>query len=154
MKIKIENKKEFFMQQALNLAKKSALDLEVPVGAVVVLKNKIIASGQNTKEFEKNALCHAEIKAICSACKFLGKWRLKECEIYVTLEPCPMCAGAIINSRISKVFFGASDPKSGCCGSITNLFDLPFNHLPQYEGQILENKCKSILKTFFKKLRS
>ena len=142
-----------YMKEALKEAKKAAEELEVPVGAVVVYKNEIIARGRNRREFSKNALFHAEIEAINNACKKLNSWRLIDCTLYVTLEPCPMCAGAIINSRISKVVYGAKDPKAGSCESVINLFSLPYNHKPKVTSGILKEECSGILSDFFKKLR-
>ena len=144
---------EDFMKEALLLAEDSAKEGEVPVGAVVVCDGKIVGTGRNRRETEKNALCHAEIEAINNACKNLGGWRLFKCDLYVTLEPCPMCAGAIINSRIKNVYFGASDYKNGACGSVVNLFNLDFNHKPNFESGILETECSEILTRFFKNLR-
>lgn len=143
----------FFMRQALILAKKAESDGEVPVGAVVVHNGKIIGCGCNKRESGKNALAHAEIIAINEACKAIGSWRLHECEMYVTLEPCPMCSGAIINSRLKRVIFGAYDDKAGACVSIMNMFEYPFNHRPQIIGGYLEAECKKILSDFFEKLR-
>lgn len=142
------------MKAAILLAKEAAEDDEVPVGAVIVKDGEIISTGRNRREKGKNALCHAEIEAINSACKILGGWRLWQCELFVTLEPCPMCSGAIINSRIKKVTFGAYDKKAGCCGSVTNLFDLPFNHKPEIIGGFMEEECAEILSKFFKNLRN
>lgn len=146
-------KHEDFMRKALLLAEESAKEGEVPVGAVVVCEGEIVGIGRNRRETEKNALCHAEIEAINNACKRLGGWRLFKCDLYVTLEPCPMCAGAIINSRIKNVYFGASDYKNGACGSVVNLFELDFNHKPNFEKGILESECSEILTSFFKALR-
>lgn len=143
-----------FMNEALRLAKEAAKEGEVPVGAVVTIGNKIIGRGRNRREKDKNALCHAEIEAINEACKRLGGWRLWECELYVTLEPCPMCAGAIINSRIKRVVFGAYDNKNGACGSVVNLFDADFSFKPRYIGGFMEKECADILTEFFKKLRN
>ena len=145
--------KEDFMKYALNLAKLSAEEGEVPVGAVVVCDGKIVGEGRNRRETVKNALHHAEIEAINNACETLGGWRLWKCDLYVTLEPCPMCAGAIINSRIKNVYFGAADQKNGAVVSKAQLFDVDFTHKPQFEGGILESECSEILTTFFKKLR-
>lgn len=142
-----------FMQIALQMAKEAYDDDEVPVGAVIVRDNTVIATGRNRREKEKNALLHAEIDAINNACKALGGWRLCNCEIYVTLEPCPMCAGAIINAHIPKVYFGAYDLKNGSCGTITNLFEMPYNFKPQCVGGIMADECSELLKSFFKKLR-
>ena len=143
-----------FMNEALRLAKEAAQEGEVPVGAVVTIGNKIIGRGRNRREKGKNALCHAEIEAINQACNRLGGWRLWECELYVTLEPCPMCAGAIINARIKNVVFGAYDKKNGACGSVVNLFDSDFSFRPLYFGGFMENECAEILKQFFKNIRS
>lgn len=141
------------MKYALNLAKLSAEESEVPVGAVVVCDGKIVGEGRNRRETVKNALHHAEIEAINNACETLGGWRLWKCDLYVTLEPCPMCAGAIINSRIKNVYFGAADQKNGAVVSKAQLFDVDFTHKPQFEGGILESECSDILTYFFKKLR-
>ena len=142
------------MREALALAHDAASEGEVPIGCVVVKDGVIVGRGRNRRETGKNALYHAEIMAIDDACKTLGGWRLFGCDLYVTLEPCPMCAGAIINSRIDHVFFGAYDPKAGSTGSLVNLFDLPYNHKPNVEGGVLEDECAAILKDFFKKLRT
>lgn len=144
---------EQFMSEALKEAEKSANELEVPVGAVIVLENKIISRGRNHRETHQNALSHAETEAIFEACKKLGSWRLLNCTLYVTLEPCPMCAGAIINSRISRVVYGAKDPKAGSCETVINLFDLPYNHRPKLTSGVLENECSATLKNFFRELR-
>ncbi|MBR2410903.1 MAG: tRNA adenosine(34) deaminase TadA [Clostridia bacterium] len=145
---------EDFMREALRLAKTASDMGEVPVGAVIVRNGEIIATGINRREICKNALCHAEIEAINKACEKLGGWRLPGCEMYVTLEPCPMCAGAIINSRIEKVYFGAYDKKAGSVRSLVRLFDLPYNHIPEVTGGILEEECAAVLSEFFKKLRN
>ena len=142
-----------FMREAIRLAAISAQEGEVPVGAVIVRDNSVIASGRNRRERGKNALYHAELEAIDNACKALGGWRLPRCELYVTLEPCPMCAGAIINARIEKVYFGAYDPKAGSIASVTALFDLPYNHKPETEGGVLETECAEQLSDFFRQLR-
>jgi tRNA(adenine34) deaminase len=144
---------EEYMRQALALARESAKEGEVPVGAVIVRNGEIIGRGRNRREGLKNALAHAEIEAINKACRRLGGWRLFDCDLYVTLEPCPMCAGAIINARISRVFYGAKDPKAGCCGTVVDLFSLPFNHRPACEGGILTQECAEELSGFFAKLR-
>ena len=143
-----------FMKEALKQAAIAEAEGEVPVGAVIVKDGQIISTGRNRREKQKNALCHAEIEAIGNACSTLGGWRLPGCTLYVTLEPCPMCAGAIINSRIERVVFGAYDNKNGCCGSVTDLFSFPFNHFPKSEGGVLEKECGDILSSFFKRLRS
>ncbi|MDL2324293.1 nucleoside deaminase [Ruminococcaceae bacterium OttesenSCG-928-A16] len=144
---------EQLMRQALAEAKLAGLEGEVPVGAVVVKDGEIIARAHNQREGGKNALCHAETMAIDAACKALGGWRLWQCELFVTLEPCPMCAGAIINSRIKRVVYGAADEKAGCCGTVVNLFALPFNHHPLVQGGLLEEECREELQTFFAALR-
>ena len=141
------------MKAALSLARESELEGEVPIGAVIVKDGEIIATGRNRREYGKNALYHAEIEAIDNACKALGGWRLWQCDLYVTLEPCPMCAGAIINSRIKAVYFGARDSKAGSFGSVIDFNTLPYNHKPTVTGGILEEECQSILSDFFKKLR-
>jgi len=143
-----------FMEKALRLAQMAADEGEVPVGAVVVHDGKIISEGRNRRETAKNALFHAEIEAINGACQALGGWRLSGCDLYVTLEPCPMCAGAVINSRIDRVIFGTFDKKAGSCGSVVNLFELSYNHKPEVMGGVCEEQCSLILKEFFKKLRS
>lgn len=142
-----------FMLAAYEMAKQAYDDGEVPVGAVIVRENVIVAKGRNRREKAKNALLHAEIEAIDNACKALGGWRLWNCELYVTLEPCPMCAGAIINAHIPKVYFGAYDFKNGSCGTITNLFEMPYNFKPECVGGIMADECSALLKDFFKKLR-
>lgn len=144
-----------FMKRALELAKLAAEEGEVPVGAVVVKKStgEIIGEGRNMREHKKNALAHAEIIAINQACKKLRDWRLPDCAIYVTLEPCPMCCGAIINSRIDEVYFGAYDFKAGSAESVQKIFCLPYNHKPNVYGGIMENECSLLLKDFFRELR-
>lgn len=143
------------MQMALNEAKKAYKKMEVPVGAIIVKKNKIISRSHNEKEIKNDPLGHAEIIAIRKASKKINHWRLNDCEIYVTLEPCAMCAGAILQSRIAKLYFGTKDYKSGAVVSITNLLDIKkFNHNVLYEYGIYENECSKILKTFFKELRN
>ena len=142
-----------FMKYALSLAKQSADEGEVPVGAIVVCDGEIVGEGRNRREIVKNALHHAEIEAINQACQRLGGWRLWKCDLYVTLEPCPMCAGAIINSRIKNVYFGAKDEKNGAVVSAAQLFDMNFTHKPQYEGGIMGEECAEILSKFFKDLR-
>lgn len=151
-----ENERDrMYMQRALELAKKAAMLGETPVGAVIVKNSadEIIAEGYNFRESSKNPLTHAEIIAINGAAKRLGGWRLIDCTLYCTLEPCPMCTGAIINSRIERVVFGAKDKKAGSCGSVVNLFSLPYNHSPKLTGGVLEEECAEILSVFFKELR-
>ena len=142
-----------FMKAALAEAKKAYLIDEVPVGAVIVYNNKIIARGYNTREKEQSVLGHAEINAIRKASKKIGSWRLEDCDMYVTLEPCSMCSGAIIQSRIKNLYYGASDPKTGACGSVLNLFENDFNHKVNVVGGIMEEPCSRIIKDFFKELR-
>lgn len=146
--------KERFMKEALKEAKKARDKLEVPVGAVIVKDGKIIARGYNQKETKKDTIKHAEIIAIEKASKKLDSWRLNDCEMYVTLEPCPMCAGAIINSRIRKIYIGTLDEKTGAAGSVLDLFsDYKFNHKVEVEKDIMQKECENILKDFFKFLR-
>ncbi len=141
------------MKAALALAREAFDDGEVPVGAVVVRKDEIVGKGRNRREKGKNALFHAEIEAINDACKTLGGWRLWECELYVTLEPCPMCAGAIVNARIPQVYFGAFDAKNGCCGSVANILELEYGYHPACEGGVMEAECAALMSEFFKRLR-
>lgn len=143
----------FYMNEALLLAREASADGEVPVGAVVVCDGKIVGRGRNRREKDKNALAHAEIEAINEACRTLGGWRLWKCDLYVTLEPCPMCTGAIINSRIKRLIYGAKDTKAGSCESVVNLFDLPYNHKPEVISGVLEEEASENLKIFFKNLR-
>ncbi|MBP3445803.1 MAG: tRNA adenosine(34) deaminase TadA [Clostridia bacterium] len=142
-----------FMKEALRLADEAALQGEVPVGAVITLGDRIVGRGRNRREKDKNALAHAELEAINEACRTLGGWRLWQCDMYVTLEPCPMCTGAIINSRIKRLVYGASDYKAGSCGSVVNLFDLPYNHKPEVTAGFMQEECAQKLTEFFKKLR-
>ena len=142
-----------FMDMALELAKEAAAEGEVPVGCVIVRKGEVVGKGRNRRETAKTALGHAEIEAISDACKNLGGWRLWECTLYVTLEPCPMCAGAIINARIPRVVFGASDDKCGACGSVCDLFSMNFNHHPTVEKGIREAESTALLTAFFQNLR-
>ena len=145
---------EKFMKIAFKEAVKAYKIDEVPVGAVIVLQNKIIVRAHNLRETKKNSLCHAEIIAINKACKKLNNFRLDNCELYVTLEPCAMCAGAIVQSRIKKVIYGAKDEKYGMAGTVSNVFDLKSNHKVEVEQGILAEECSSIIKEFFKKLRN
>ena len=142
-----------YMEQALALAREAAADGEVPVGCVIVREGQVVGRGRTRRETDKSALAHAEIQAIADACKNLGGWRLWECTLYVTLEPCPMCAGAIINARIPRVVFGASDEKCGACGSVCDLFSMDFNHHPQVCKGVLEQPCADLLTEFFQQLR-
>ena len=145
---------EKYMKEALKEAKKAYKKLEIPVGAIIVKNGEIIARAHNQKETKGDTTKHAEIIAIQKASKKIGAWRLLDCEMYVTLEPCPMCAGAIINSRIKKVYIGASDEKTGAVGSVLNLFtDYKFNHNVEFQKEILQPECEKLLKDFFKELR-
>ncbi len=141
------------MLRAIELAQQAALLDEVPVGAVVVRGGEIMGEGYNRRETGKSALAHAELEAIDAACRRLGRWRLSDCEIFVTLEPCPMCTGAIINSRLAKVTFGAYDLKSGSMGSVINLCDLPYNSKPEIVGGFMHEECAVPLSEFFAALR-
>ena len=145
---------EKFMAAALELAREAALDGEVPVGAVVVRNGEIVGRGRNRRETAHRATAHAEIEAIEDACRSLGGWRLHECELFVTLEPCPMCAGACINARLRRVVYGAGDPKAGACGGVCDLMREKWNHHPEVRGGVLESECAGVLKEFFKNLRT
>ena len=142
-----------FMLAALELAREAAADGEVPVGCVIVRRGEIVGRGRNRREKGRNALCHAELEAIHNACTNLGGWRLWECDLYVTLEPCPMCAGAIINARIPRVYYGARDEAMGACGGVTNLFMESFPARPALVGGILKEACQAVLTDFFRRLR-
>ena len=144
---------ETFMTMAMDLAAEAAAEGEVPVGCVITLGDRVVGRGRNRRERGKSALAHAELEAIAEACKLLGGWRLWQCTLYVTLEPCPMCAGAIINARIPRVVYGAADPKAGSCQSVVRLFDLPYNHKPQVECGVLGEACGAQLSAFFQALR-
>ncbi|HIR50901.1 MAG TPA: nucleoside deaminase [Candidatus Avoscillospira avicola] len=144
---------EAMMREAIALAEEAAAEGEVPVGCVITLGDRIVGRGRNRREVSKTALGHAELEAIAEACRTLGGWRLWQCTLYVTLEPCPMCAGAIINARIPRVVYGATDPKAGACQSVIDLFALPFNHRPQVEQGLLEAECAQLLRDFFRRLR-
>ena len=143
----------YFMDEALRLAAEAAEEGEVPVGCVIVRRGEIVGRGRNRRETKRTALGHAEIEAIHDACARLGGWRLWECTLYVTLEPCPMCAGAIVNARIPRVVFGASDAKCGACGSVCDLFSMDFNHHPEVEKGVREAESKELLTEFFQQLR-
>ena len=150
----MEENKEKFMKEALKEAKKAYEKLEIPVGAVIVKDGKIIARAHNLKESKQDTTKHAEILAIQKASKKLESWRLIDCDMYVTLEPCSMCAGALINARIRKLYIGTLDEKTGACGSVLNLFeDYKFNHKVEVEKGIMQKECEEILKNFFKDLR-
>ena len=141
------------MEVALELAREAKDAGEVPVGCVIARNGEIVGRGRNRREEGKNALAHAEIEAINDACRNLGGWRLWECDLYVTLEPCPMCAGAIVNARVKRVVFGASDKKCGACGSVCDIFSMDFNHHPQVETGLLAEESAALLGEFFQNLR-
>jgi len=151
----LENQKKYkYMKAALKEAQKAFDKNEVPVGAVIVYDDKIIARAHNLRETNQHVHSHAEFLAMMKAAKKMGTWRLEDCDVYVTLEPCPMCAGAMIQSRIRKVYYGAKDSKSGVTDSLTNLFDIKFNHHVLSEGNVLSSESEFLLKSFFKKLRN
>ena len=144
---------EAYMSQALELAREAASGGDVPVGCVIVRDGEVIGRGRNRREADNRATAHAEVEAIRDACARLGSWRLHRCVLYVTLEPCPMCAGAIVNARVEEVRYGVKDEKAGCCGSVLNLFEERFNHRPRvYQGP-LKRECEAVLQEFFQKLR-
>ena len=149
----MQNQDERFMMEALALAETAASIGEVPVGAVVVKDGEIVGRGYNRRETDASAIAHAEVLAIEEACRAIGSWRLGGCTLYVTLEPCPMCTGAIVNSRISRVVFGLKDPAAGCCGSVLNMNRYPFSHAFSLEEGVCEEACGAILKDFFQKRR-
>lgn len=160
MTLKEENSEESmekdqeYMQQAIRLAEKAAGQDETPIGAVIVWKDQVIGEGYNRRNTEGNPLCHAEIEAINQAARVIGDWRLEECTIYITLEPCPMCAGAIIQARIPRVVIGAMNPKAGCAGSVLNILQEPrFNHQAEVESGVMEQECKALMQQFFANLR-
>ncbi len=142
-----------YMLEALALAREAAAEGEVPVGCVIVRGDKIVGRGRNRRETDKNALAHAEIEAINDACRTLGGWRLWDCTLYVTLEPCAMCAGAILNARIQRVVFGATDKKYGAVNSVCSLFSMDFNHHPEVESGVMEAESAALLQSFFQNLR-
>ena len=142
-----------WMHQALLEAKKAAALGEIPVGAVIVRDEQVIARAHNRRELNQDAMAHAEVLCIQQACRVLNSWRLSGCTLYVTLEPCPMCSGAIINSRLDRVVYGAKDDKAGCAGSVADLFVMPFNHTPVIRSGILEEECAAVLSEFFETLR-
>lgn len=147
-------KEEFYMWEALTLAREAAAAGEVPVGCVIVRDGAIIGRGRNRREEKQAVSSHAELEAMAQANAAVSSWRLEGCELYVTLEPCPMCAGAIINSRIRRVVYGAADTKAGCCGSVTDLFAMPFNHHPAVEQGLRAEEAQELLQAFFKDLRA
>ncbi|WRS26486.1 nucleoside deaminase [Oscillospiraceae bacterium MB08-C2-2] len=142
-----------FMTLALEQAKRALSLGEIPVGAVIVQNGEVIATGYNRRETDQSAVAHAELLAIQTACEKLGSWRLRNCRLYVTLEPCPMCAGAILNAQLERVIFGAYNLQTGCMGSLVNLAELPFNHRPEVYGGVLEEPCQQLMDTFFAQLR-
>ena len=144
---------EYYMEQALALAREAAEAGEVPVGCVIVKDGVIIGRGRNRREEKQAIFSHAEMEAMAEANAALNSWRLEDCDLYVTLEPCPMCAGAIVNARIPQVYFGAYDPKNGCCGSVADVLSLPLAFHPAYQGGVMQEKCSQILSDFFKRLR-
>ena len=144
---------ETYMRRALELAREAGAEGEVPIGCVITLDGRIVGEGRNRREVGKNALYHAELEAIDRACKNLGGWRLWQCTLYVTLEPCPMCAGAIVNARIPRVVCGARDPKNGACGSVVNLLRLPENFRPEFQDGLLAAECAAEIQAFFAALR-
>ncbi|WP_087066609.1 tRNA adenosine(34) deaminase TadA [Intestinibacillus massiliensis] len=150
----MQGEQEKFMKAALRLAQKAADEGEVPVGCVVVCDGQIVGRGRNRRETKKNALHHAEIEAIGKACKKLGGWRLHRCDLYVTLEPCPMCTGAIINARIRTLYYGAPDPKAGSCGTLVDLFSVGYNHKPEVVRGLMGEECAELLRRFFRDLRT
>lgn len=150
----MNNTDEKFMQSAIEEAYQALAANDTPVGAVIVHDGNIIACAHNMRETGQSAIAHAEIIAIDLACRHLGRWRLHDCTLYVTLEPCPMCAGAIINARLMRVVFGAFDPKAGCFGSVIDMSKMQFNHCPRLTGGVAEKECAALLGDFFRTLRS
>ena len=144
---------EIFMREALALAREAIRDGDVPVGCVIVQDGEIVGRGRNRREERGDATAHAEVEAIRDACARLGSWRLHRCTLYVTLEPCPMCAGAIINARVREIHYGVKDEKAGCCGSVLNLFEERFNHRPRIYRGPMEEECRQLLQDFFQGLR-
>ena len=142
-----------FMEMALEEARQAAREGEIPVGAVLVRDGQVLARDHNRREQDRDATAHAEFLVIRQACRLLRRWRLSDTTLYVTLEPCPMCAGAIVNARIPAVYYGAKDDKAGCCGSVLNLFEERFNHHPRIYGRVLEAECAALLQEFFQSLR-
>ena len=146
---------EYFMELAYKQAVLALLKNEVPIGCVIVTNGQVIGWGHNTRNSAKNALAHAELTAINQACAALGDWRLEACTLFVTIEPCPMCAGAILQARVSEVAYGAGNKKAGCAGSVLNLLNHPgFNHTVSVAGGVLETKCAELMQTYFKQLRT
>lgn len=146
--------REEYMRAALALAQRAGQEGEVPVGCVIVCGGEIVGRGWNRREQTQNALEHAEMMALAEACRTLGRWRLSDCRLFVTLEPCPMCAGAILNARVGEVCYGASDPEYGACGGVINLFEEAFRHRPRLYGGVLAQDCAALLRNFFETLRA
>jgi len=145
--------REKFMSAALELAREAAAAGEIPVGCVIVKDGEIIGRGRNRREEERSALAHAEVEAIAEACKALDDWRLENCALFVTLEPCPMCTGAIINARVGEVVYGAKEENTGSCGSVINLFEENYGHKPRVYGSVLKEECAAVMREFFEKIR-
>lgn len=148
-----QEKERYYMNEAIKLAKIAQSQGDVPVGCVVVCGNEIVGRGSNCRELNSDATAHAEVMAIAQASQNLGRWRLADCRLFVTLEPCAMCSGAIINARIHSVYYGACEPKTGCCGSVINLFFESLGHKPRVYGGLLEKDCQLLLEDFFENLR-
>ena len=145
--------REKYMSAALELAREAAAAGEIPVGCVIVKDGEIIGRGRNRREEERSALAHAEVEAIAEACKALGDWRLEDCALFVTLEPCPMCTGAIINARVGEVVYGAKEENTGSCGSVINLFEENYGHKPRVYGSVLKDECAAVMRDFFEIIR-
>lgn len=145
--------REKYMSAALELAREAAAAGEIPVGCVIVKDGEIIGRGRNRREEERSALAHAEVEAIAEACKTLGDWRLEDCALFVTLEPCPMCTGAIINARVGEVVYGAKEENTGSCGSVINLFEENYGHKPRVYGSVLKDECAAVMRDFFERIR-
>ena len=145
--------REKYMSAALELAREAAAAGEIPVGCVIVKAGEIVGRGRNRREENRSALAHAEVEAIAEACKTLGDWRLEDCALFVTLEPCPMCTGAIINARVGEVVYGAKEENTGSCGSVINLFEENYGHKPRVYGSVLKDECAAVMREFFENLR-
>jgi len=145
--------REKYMSAALELAREAAAAGEIPVGCVIVKDGEIIGRGRNRREEERSALAHAEVEAIAEACRALGDWRLEDCALFVTLEPCPMCTGAIINARVGEVVYGAKEENTGSCGSVINLFEENYGHKPRVYGSVLKDECAAVMREFFERIR-
>ena len=145
--------REKYMSAALELAREAAAAGEIPVGCVIVKAGEIVGRGRNRREENRSALAHAEVEAIAEACKTLGDWRLEDCALFVTLEPCPMCTGAIINARVGEVVYGAKEENTGSCGSVINLFEENYGHKPRVYGSVLKDECAAVMREFFEIIR-